>query len=107
MKRWGSLGNGVAIGPLGQLSKLALLVSLIVLTLACVQDITINQDPFKGQADYLWNKDVLLANNEQEQVFMYGVQISIPDYQLSLCSGYGANICLDKSILEYFTGEQK
>jgi len=86
---------------------LASLVSLIVLALSCVQDITINQDPFSGRADYKWNKDVLLTNNEQEQVFMYGIQISIPEYEFSFCSGYGANICLDKSILEYFTGEKK
>ena len=83
-----------------------LVVGLIVLALSCVQDVAINQDPFSGRAAYVWNKDVLLTGNEQEQVFMYGVSISIPDYQLSICSGYSANICIDKSILEYFTGEK-
>lgn len=84
-----------------------ILLSLVFLLSCGVREVTINQNPFKGRADYQWNREVLLTNNEQENVFMYGVQLSIPDYQLSFCSGYGANICLDKSILEYFTGEKK
>ena len=90
-----------------RITKALLLQGLIVLTLSCAQDATVNRDPFSGQADYKWNKDVLLTNNEQEQVFMYGIQISIPDYKFSLCSGYGGNICLDKSTLEFLTGEKK
>jgi len=82
-----------------------LILGLIVLTLSCARNITVNQDPFSGRAEYNWNKEVLLTGNEQENVFMYGVQISIPDYEFSLCSGYGANVCLDKSILEFLTGE--
>ncbi len=82
-------------------------MGLIVLVLSCGQEIVINQNPFKGQADYQWNKEVLLTSNEQDIVFMYGIRISIPDYKLSLCSGYEANICLDKTILEFITGGKK
>lgn len=82
-------------------------MSLVFLLSCGVREVTINQDPFSGRADYKWNKDVLLTNNEQEQVFMYGIKLSIPDYELSFCSGYGANVCLDKSILEFLTGGNK
>lgn len=81
-----------------------ILLGLIMLTLSCAQEIKINQDPFSDRADYKWNKDVLLTGNEQENVFMYGIRITIPDYELSFCSGCGANVCLDKSILEFLTG---
>lgn len=84
-----------------------MLLSLVFLLSCGVREVTINQDPFSGRADYKWNKDVLLTNNEQEQVFMYGIKLSIPDYELSFCSGYGANVCLDKSILEFLTGGNK
>jgi len=84
-----------------------MLLSLIFLLSCGVREVTITQDPFSGRADYKWNKDVLLTNNEQEQVFMYGIKLSIPDYELSFCSGYGVNVCLDKSILEFLTGGNK
>ena len=85
-----------------------LILLILFFLLSCgVREITISQDPFSGRADYKWNKEVLLTNNEQENVFMYGIQVSFPDYKFSFCSGYGGNICLDKSILEYFTGENE
>lgn len=85
-----------------------LILLILFLLFSCgVREVTINQNPFTGQADYKWNSDVLLTGNEQENVFMYGIQLSIPGYKLSLCSGYGANVCLDKSILEFLTGGNK
>jgi len=82
-------------------------LSLVFLLSCGVREVTVIQDPFSGRADYQWNQEVLLTNNEQEQVFMYGIKLSIPDYELSFCSGYGANVCLDKSILEFLTGGNK
>lgn len=84
------------------LIKALVLQGLIVLALSCgVREIEVTQNPFKGQADYKWDKDVLLTENEQENIFMYGIKITIPEGEIDFCSGYSANICIGKDIIDY------
>jgi hypothetical protein len=84
------------------------IVQAVLLTLmACTNYPNVNTSPYHNRAEYYWNKDVLLTDNKLEGVFMYGVLFTLPDLQVQLCSGYGANICTSNTIKEYLLGKEK
>ena len=77
----------------------------LVLSLSCVE-LTYNTKPFGSVADRQWNSEILLAGEEVEEVMMYGILISVPDMEISICTGFGGGICLDQKYLNYFRGDK-